>query len=240
VILQLTHWRVAFWVVAALGIVMSVCVLIAVPESLPAERRHGGGLQSFVSAGREVLGQRRYVGYLVSAGSAMGVVFAYVATSAFVLQSMNGMSPIAYSIDFAANALGMTLAAYFASTMAGKLSTRRIILTGQITSLSAGVVMFIGAVAFGTPLLLAIVCFLVLMTAQGLIGPNSGALCIRRGSGLSRNRIGHARLRAVGRRRSQSAHRRTRRCLHGRADGSPRDHRGCGVHGRAARARSTM
>ena len=36
--------------------------------------------------------------------------------------------------------------------------------------------MLIGAIWFGTPLVLAMVCFLVLMTAQGLIGPNGGAL----------------------------------------------------------------
>src|SRR3954451_13417756 len=44
VILQLTHWRVSFWVVAALGLVMVVAVFLAVPESLPPERRHAGGL----------------------------------------------------------------------------------------------------------------------------------------------------------------------------------------------------
>ena len=36
--------------------------------------------------------------------------------------------------------------------------------------------MLIGALWFDTPLLVAIVCFFVLMTAQGLIGPNGGAL----------------------------------------------------------------
>src|SRR4051812_48399956 len=97
VILQLSHWRVSFWAVAALGVVMLVCVLLAVPETLPRDRRHGGGLRDFAVAGRQVLGNRRYVGYLVVSGSAMGALFAYVATSAFVLQSMNGVSPIAYS-----------------------------------------------------------------------------------------------------------------------------------------------
>ena len=33
-----------------------------------------------------------------------------------------------------------------------------------------------GALWFGTPLPLAMICFFVLMTAQGLIGPNGGAL----------------------------------------------------------------
>jgi DHA1 family bicyclomycin/chloramphenicol resistance-like MFS transporter len=176
VILQLSHWRVSFWAVAALGVAMTLAVLVAVPETLPAHRRHGGGLRAFAVAGRQVLAQRRYVGYLLVSGSAMGAVFAYVATSAFVLQSMNGMSPIAYSVDFAANAGGMTVAALVAARLAGRIATRKVILAGQVAALAAGVAMLAGALWFGTPLLLAIVCFLVLMTAQGLIGPNGGAL----------------------------------------------------------------
>ena len=176
VILQLSHWRVSFWVVAALGVVMTVAVLVAVPESLPPERRHGGGLRSFLVAGREVLGHRSYVGYLVVAGSAMGALFAYVATSAFVLQSMNGLTPIAYSIVFAANAGGMTIAALVAARLAGRVATRTVILVGQIAALAAGIGMLIGALWFDTPLIVAIICFFIMMSAQGLIGPNGGAL----------------------------------------------------------------
>ncbi len=176
VILQLSHWRISFWAVAVLGAVMSLAVLLAVPESLPPERRHSGGLRALARAGRHVLGKRRYVGYLVVAGSAMGALFAYVATSAFILQSMNGMTPIAYSIDFAANATGMTIAALVAARLAGRVSTRKLVLTGQLAALAAGTAMLVGAIAFGTPRLLAIICFFVLMTAQGLLIPNAGAL----------------------------------------------------------------
>ena len=106
----------------------------------------------------------------------MGALFAYVATSAFVLQSMNGMSPIGYSIDFAANAAGMTLAALAAARLAGRVPTRMVILVGQAAALAAGAVMLIGAIWFDAPLPVAITSFFVLMTAQGLIGPNGGAL----------------------------------------------------------------
>jgi DHA1 family bicyclomycin/chloramphenicol resistance-like MFS transporter len=175
-ILQLSHWRVSFWAVAALGLAMTVAVLIAVPESLPPERRHGGGLRSFVASGRIVLGNREYVGYVIVAGAAMAALFAYVATSAFVLQSMNGLSPVAYSIDFAANAAGMTLAALVAARLAGRVPTRKVILAGQLAALAAGAAMLVGALWFDTPLLVALVCFFVLMTAQGLMIPNGGAL----------------------------------------------------------------
>ena len=123
-----------------------------------------------------MLRNRSYVGYLVVAGSAMGALFAYVATSAFVLQSMNGLSPIAYSIVFAANAGGMTIAALVAARLAGRIPTRRVILVGQLAALAAGIGMLIGALWFDTPLIVAIICFFVMMSAQGLIGPNGGAL----------------------------------------------------------------
>jgi len=175
-ILQLSHWRVSFWVVAALGVAMTLCVLLAVPETLPPHRRHPGGLRTFAASGRQVLRHRSYVGYLVVSGSAMAALFAYVATSAFVLQSMNGMSPIGYSVDFAINAAGMTLAALIAARLAGTIATRTVVLTGQIAALAAGVVMLIGAVWFHAPLPVAVLSFFVLMCAQGLIIPNSGAL----------------------------------------------------------------
>ncbi len=175
-ILQLSDWRVSFWVVAALGLAMLAAVLIALPESLPPGRRHAGGLRNFVTAGRIVLGNREYVGYLVVAGAAMGALFAYVATSVFVLQAINGLSPIGYSIDFAANAAGMTVAALVAARLAGRVRTRKVILTGQLAALAAGIAMLAGALWFGTPLILTIVCFFVLMTAQGLMLPNGGAL----------------------------------------------------------------
>ncbi|MFB9356643.1 multidrug effflux MFS transporter [Actinoplanes nipponensis] len=176
VILQVSHWRVSFWAVAALSVAMLVAVLVAVPESLPPPQRHSGGLRAFAVAGRRVLANRRYVGYLLVTGSAMAALFAYVATSAFVLQSMNGMSPMAYSVDFAANAAGMTVAALVAARLAGRVATRKVILVGQVAALAAGVVLLAGAGWFGTPLPLAVGCFFVLMTAQGLMIANGGAL----------------------------------------------------------------
>ena len=172
-ILQLSHWRVSFWLVAALGLVMTLAVLVAVPESLPRERRHAGGLRSFLTAGRIVLGNREYVGYLLVAGAAMGALFAYVATSAFVLQTMNGLSPLAYSVDFAVNAGGMTIAALVAARLAGRVATRKLILIGQFAALAAGIAMLVGALWLGTPLNVAIGCFFVLMTAQGSCSPTA-------------------------------------------------------------------
>lgn len=175
-ILQLSHWRVSFWVVAALAAAMFVAVAAGVPESLPPARRQSGGLTQLAHPVRQVLTRRRFVGYLIVVAFSMGVTFAYVATSAFILQSMNGLSPIWYSVDFAANAVGLTVATLIAARLAGRIPTRIVIAAGLLTTGLAGVLLLVGAMWFGTPLLVSVVAFFLLMTAQGFIGPNAGAL----------------------------------------------------------------
>jgi DHA1 family bicyclomycin/chloramphenicol resistance-like MFS transporter len=43
-----------------------------VPESLPLQRRHGGGLRAFAITGGKVLARRGYVGYVLVSGSGTG------------------------------------------------------------------------------------------------------------------------------------------------------------------------
>jgi DHA1 family bicyclomycin/chloramphenicol resistance-like MFS transporter len=176
VVLQLSNWRAPFWVIAVITAVTAVVVWCVVPESLPVERRHAGGLRAFGTAARQVLGNRSYVGYLLVCSAMMVALFAYVATSAFVLRSMNGLSPLEYSASFATNAGGMTVAALVSARLAGRVATRAVIVVGQVLALAAGLALLTGALFWGTPLLLALVCFFLLMVAIGLTIGNSGAL----------------------------------------------------------------
>jgi DHA1 family bicyclomycin/chloramphenicol resistance-like MFS transporter len=175
-VLSVTSWRVSFWVVAALAGAMLLAVLLGLPESLPAGRRHGGGLGRLLGATGKVLSSRVFTGHLVVFAFSMGTTFAYVATSAYVLQSMNGLTPLQYSIDFAANAGGMTLAALVAARYADRVPTRAFVKIGLLATGAAGVLLTVAAVWFSMPLGAALAGFFVLMTAQGLVGPNAGAL----------------------------------------------------------------
>jgi MFS transporter, DHA1 family, multidrug resistance protein len=176
VILQLPHWRVSFWAVAALGAAMIVAVAVGVRELLPADRRHSGGLAGLARSAGQVLSRPRFVAYLIIMSFSMGVTFAYVATSAFILQTMNGLSPILYSLDFAANAVGLAAATLLAARLAGRVPTRVVIGAGLLATGAAGVLLLAGSLWFGTPLPLVMAGFFLLMTAQGLVGANAGAL----------------------------------------------------------------
>jgi len=175
-IMALSGWRLSFWLLAAWGLSMIVSVAVLVPESLPADRRRTGGLQQLRGAAGQVLRSRGFVGYLVVMALSMGVTFAYVATSAFVLQSMNGLTPMQYSVDFAANAVGLAIATLLAARLAGTVPTRTVILAGLGATGVAGLLLLVGALWFGMPLPVALVGFFLLMTAQGLVGPNAGAM----------------------------------------------------------------
>jgi MFS transporter, DHA1 family, multidrug resistance protein len=175
-VLSVSHWRVSFWVVAGLAAVMLAAVARAMPESLPVERRHAGGLGRLLGATGDVLSSRVFSAHLVVFAFSMGTTFAYVATSAYVLQSMNGLTPLQYSVDFAVNAAGMTTAALVAARYASRLPARVFVKVGLGATGVAGVVLAVGAAWFSMPLGVALVGFFVLMTAQGLVGPNAGAL----------------------------------------------------------------
>ncbi len=166
----------SFWLLAVWGVAMVISVALTVPESFPVERRRRGGLHEFRSSAGQVLGRPGFVGYLVVMACSMGMIFAYVATSAFVLQSMSGLSPVMYAIDFAANAVGLTIATFLAARLAGRVPTRTVITVGLAATAAAGVLLLIGAVWLEMPLWMALVGFFVLMSAQGLVGPNAGAL----------------------------------------------------------------
>ncbi|SDP68502.1 MFS transporter, DHA1 family, bicyclomycin/chloramphenicol resistance protein [Pedococcus dokdonensis] len=175
-VLSVSSWRVSFWVVAALAAVMLAAVAVAVPETLPVARRQGGGLRRTLGATGQVLSSRVFSGHLVVFAFSMGTTFAYVATSAYVLQSMNGLTPVQYSVDFAANAAGMTAAALVAARYAHRIPARTFITVGLAATGVAGTVLAVGAGWFSMPLPVALGGFFVLMTGQGLVGPNAGAL----------------------------------------------------------------
>lgn len=67
VILQLTEWRVSFWVVALLGALMLLAAAAWVPESLPVGMRHRGGLAVLGRAARHVSGNRAFVAHKTGA-----------------------------------------------------------------------------------------------------------------------------------------------------------------------------
>lgn len=105
-------WQGIFCILLALG-----CVLLAgsfrLRESLPAERRSAVAWSDIFRSFAKVLRNRRYLGYILQLGFAQGVLFAYIASSPFIMQEHYGFTAFQFSICFAINALAIGGAAAF-------------------------------------------------------------------------------------------------------------------------------
>ena len=91
-----------FWLLAVISLVLAVATWRAIPETLPAERRHTGGLRQ---TGRAFVGLARdrvFAGYALTVAFAYASLFGYISGSSFALQDLYGLSATQFSLVFAA------------------------------------------------------------------------------------------------------------------------------------------
>ncbi len=169
-------WRTVFWVLVGFGLAMMTAAIAVIPESLPPERRHGGGLGQFASGLARVVRIRMFVGYALTAALSGFTMMAYIANSSYVLQGQKGLHPMPFALFFAATALSQVLLSIVNARIVGRFRPRTLIGFGLTFSTAAVAVLTVGVFAFGTPLLLTCVGFLVLMAVQAFIFGNSSAL----------------------------------------------------------------
>lgn len=103
-------WKGIFCILLVLGIILLLSSY-RFHESLPREQRITSGWgETFRSFGM-VLKDRSYVCYVLQMGFAQGVLFAYIASSPFIVQQHYGFSPLAFSLCFAVNAVAIGVSA---------------------------------------------------------------------------------------------------------------------------------
>jgi MFS transporter, DHA1 family, multidrug resistance protein len=176
-ILRFTSWRGIFVALAVISVLMFVKTALSLRESLPPERRHGGGFKGLGPAVRVLTGDRVFMGYAVALGCNQAAVFSYVAGSTFVLQEVYGLSPQAFSVAFAANALCQVIVAQTNGILIDRVPLRRMVAIGNAVALAGGVALLV-VVLGGLGLFAVIPCMALVFTPMGLIGANSMALAM--------------------------------------------------------------
>ena len=171
-------WRTVFWVLVGFGVLMVLTAIAFVPESLPRERRHGGGLRQFSSGLRQVLRIRLFVGYALTAALSGFTMMAYIANSSYVLQEMKGLQPMPFALFFAGTALTQVLLSIVNARIVGRFRPRTLIGFGLTLAAVAVAALTVGVFLLDTPLLLTCAGFLVLMAAQAFVFGNASALAV--------------------------------------------------------------
>lgn len=176
-LLGVTDWRGIFWLLAAIGVALLLGAWRIVPETLPPERRHGGGLRATIGIFGALLRDRGFSGYALSAGCAIGMMFCYIAGSPFVLQDVHGLSPQEFSVAFAVNALGIVVCAQAGARLVGRLGARRLLAAG-LTLGCAGAAGLLLAVLLDAGLAGVLASLFAVVASVGLVMPNATALAL--------------------------------------------------------------
>jgi MFS transporter, DHA1 family, multidrug resistance protein len=179
-VLSWTSWRGVFVVLAALGVVILAVAVLALPETLPAQRRRSGGVLGTVRDYGRLFADRVYLGLILVTGLATAAIFAYVSGSSFVLQEEYGLSEQQFGIAFGAGALGLIGASQLNVLLLRRWTPAQILVTGLVVGGAAGLAMVLFA-ATGTGGLAGVLVPLWLVLATvGLARPNAPALALSR------------------------------------------------------------
>jgi DHA1 family bicyclomycin/chloramphenicol resistance-like MFS transporter len=173
-VLLVTSWRGVFIVLAAIGLPLVVATAIMLPESLPAHQHHAGGLRTVLGRFGTLLRDRRYLPYALAFSLSFAAMFGYIAGSSYVLEDLYGISPQLFSVIFAVNSAGLITFSLIGSRAVGRRGSAWLLRRGLVGTAVASVAALVVTVTHaGLGALL--VCFFVLLCANGIVLPNGTA-----------------------------------------------------------------
>ncbi|NKY51948.1 multidrug effflux MFS transporter [Nocardia vermiculata] len=169
-------WRGIFWVLAGAGVLMVLGITMVIPETLPPERRHSGGLIALARNMRSVAGNRRFIGYTMTFMFGFGALFSYISASPFVAQDALGLSPGQFSLVFGVNSIGIVGGNIVNTRLIGRFHARQLLTFGVLTLLTTGLALVLAVTVGGTERWVVLPLMFLMTTTLGFIMGNATAL----------------------------------------------------------------
>ncbi|MGH8790570.1 MAG: Bcr/CflA family multidrug efflux MFS transporter [Cupriavidus necator] len=177
-ILSVSGWRAIFWVLAVAGMLILLLVHLRMEESL--DRRHAAPLRlgTVAKSYAELLRDREFLGYSLSAGFGSAGMFAYISGSPFVLIELHGIAPSHYGFVFGANALGLITMSQLNARLVRGRSLDQVLGGALLAACAAGLALAVAALAGVAVLPVLLAGFFVFIGALGCVSPNASALSL--------------------------------------------------------------
>jgi len=175
-LLGLGGWRAIFWALVAYGLGLALVVTLLLPESLPPERRRRDSLLGIMMVYARMLGNRRFMGLVLSGVLPMAGMFAYIAGSPFVFMELHGVAPQHYGFYFGANAVGIMGASQLNAWLSHRQPPERVLLWGLLSMTGAGVTL--AALANTGSFVGVVVPLFVFVASIGMVMPIATALAM--------------------------------------------------------------
>ncbi|MCM1109675.1 MAG: multidrug effflux MFS transporter [Clostridium sp.] len=97
-------WKGVFWILAGLALLL-ILFSFSLKETLPVSRREKGSLLRLIAGYKTLLANRRFMIHVMLKGSALGLLFAYISSAPFIIQTHFGYTQIQFGLFMGFNAL---------------------------------------------------------------------------------------------------------------------------------------
>lgn len=127
-IIEFGSWRLIF---TALGVIALAAVLqmaLLLPETLPADRRARIDPVAMVRSAVYLLRDAKFLGLTLIGGFSLASFFVFIAAAPLVYMTQYELSPMAFSLVFALNAVGFFASSQFAAMLGQRFGMARVAL----------------------------------------------------------------------------------------------------------------
>lgn len=119
-------WRLIFLSLMVLGVIAAILAWLLLPETRMDELRRVSKPHLAFKWYRHLLGRRDFIPYAGTLALAQGGFFVYIAGSSFIFIDLYGLTPIAYSLLFSFNAIGLAIGAQVATRQVPRFGLRAV------------------------------------------------------------------------------------------------------------------
>lgn len=171
-------WRAIFWLLCGSSLLILWVAHRYMEESLDTASAMPLRLGRVLANYGELLRDRGFVGYSLSAGCAQAGMFAYIAGSPFVLIELHGIDPSHYGFVFGANALGLIGMSQLNARLVRTRTLDHVLRGALVAPCLAGLALAAAVLAGVAPLPVLLAGFFLFIASLGCILPNASALAM--------------------------------------------------------------
>lgn len=163
-------WRAIFVALCALGLVNLYLVWRRLPETTAAAAH---GPRTILGSYGRLLGSGRFIGYVIGGSCATTSIYAFIGAAPFIFIEQLHRPTQEVGLYLTVNFIGAWLGSLAVSRLAGRVSTRRLLVGGNLVS-CAGALAFLVFVLTGTLSVTGVVLPMMLLTfGSGIASPTA-------------------------------------------------------------------
>ena len=177
VVVSVTNWRGLFGGLAAIGSLLLLVMILALPESHQPGQTQDANEPLFRPLKHLVRSPAFLLPTIIS-GTGFGVTFSFIGASPFVFRGHYGLAPVPYGLIFGLDALAMIAGLQVGPILERRMGTKAVLRVATLTGAVGAVAMLVFAVVAPHVVALVVASLMVTLLGGGAVIPVATAAAI--------------------------------------------------------------